>query len=333
MAELDDIGYIDISNEWMVEEDFDRRLAKEVNSMGARESILVTGGTGRQGGTGRVVVEQLIKRDFAVRALVRGIDERSDHLKRLGAEIVVGDFGDYASMLTALDGIKSAYFCYPVGPGISEAAGLFATAGREQGLKRIVDLSLASSRPDSPSPQGRAQWVAEKIFEWAGFDAVHLRIAAFFMENIPYISGRTIRDSGRISNAFGDTLLTWISGADVGAMAAALLMDPSRATERVVLAGGVQRLTYAQIAEIATSVLGKPVRYVELTPADWREELIATSRARGQENVRGADHLVAQSIAIRQRPPSPLTNHVQDLTGAEPTLMPRFFELNRKLFA
>jgi uncharacterized protein YbjT (DUF2867 family) len=43
---------------------------------------------------------------------------------------------------------------------------------------------------DSPSPQGRAQWVAEQIFEWAGFRGVHLRIAAFFMENVP-LSGRT----------------------------------------------------------------------------------------------------------------------------------------------
>ncbi len=35
-----------------------------------------------------------------------------------------------------------AYFCYPVGAGIAEAAGLFATAGKERGLRRIVDLSL-----------------------------------------------------------------------------------------------------------------------------------------------------------------------------------------------
>ena len=38
--------------------------------------------------------------------------------------------------------------------------------------------------PTAPSPQGRAQWVAEQIFEWADFAGVHLRIGAFFMENV-----------------------------------------------------------------------------------------------------------------------------------------------------
>jgi NAD(P)H dehydrogenase (quinone) len=102
----------------------------------------------------------------------------------LAPKIVVGDSANYASLLAALENVESAYFCYPVGAGIAEAAGLFATARRVQGLKRIVDLSLAATRPDSPSPQGRAQWVAEQIFEWAGFAGVHLRIAAFFMESL-----------------------------------------------------------------------------------------------------------------------------------------------------
>ncbi|MBB4261344.1 NmrA family NAD(P)-binding protein [Bradyrhizobium sp. CIR3A] len=295
--------------------------------------ILVTGGTGRQGGSGRAVAENLLRRGQAVRALVRGIDERSDYLKSLGAEIVVADYSNYQSLLVALDGIESAYFCYPVTAGISEAAGLFATAGREQGLKRIVDLSLAATRPDSPSPQGRAQWVAEKIFDWAGFDGVHLRVAAFFMENLSFINGRSVREHGRIANSFGNHPLSWISGADVGAIAAALLAAPSLTDQRVVTTGGVERLSYPQIAEIASSVLGKPVLYQELSPDQWREELISESRAKGVENARGADHLVAQSIALRQRAPSPITSHVKDLAGIEPTSMSRFFELNRMIFA
>src|ERR1700733_2189023 len=128
--------------------------------------ILVTGATGRQGGSGRAVAEYLLKSGRSVRALVRTLDKRADVLKTMGAAVVVGDFMNYEGLVTALDGISSAYFCYPVGSGIAEAAGLFAAAGRKQGLKTIVDLSLAASRPDSPSPQGRAQWVTEQVFEW-----------------------------------------------------------------------------------------------------------------------------------------------------------------------
>ena len=116
--------------------------------------ILVTGATGRQGGTGRTVAKVLLERGVSVRALVRTQDERAEALRALGLEIIVGDFANYRSLIAALDGVESAYFCYPVGDGIAEAAGFFAGAGREQGLKRIVDLSLATTRADSPSPQG-----------------------------------------------------------------------------------------------------------------------------------------------------------------------------------
>src|SRR5580704_4227048 len=208
--------------------------------------ILVTGATGTQGGTCRAVAKLLLERGLPVRALVRTLDDRAEALRELGAEIAVGDFGNYQSLLAALEGVESAYFCYPVGAGIAEAAGFFAGAGRQQGLKRIVDLSLATTRVDSPSPQGRAQWVAEQIFEWAGFRGVHLRIAAFFMENVLLLDGNSIRRSGRIANSFGDKALSWISGEDVGAMAAELLINDAHASERILIAGGVERLTYSE---------------------------------------------------------------------------------------
>jgi uncharacterized protein YbjT (DUF2867 family) len=88
-------------------------------------------------------------------------------------------------------------------------------------------MSLAAADPGNPSPQGRAQWVAEQIFEWAGFGGVHLRIAAFFMENLLYVHGAQIREHGVIRNAFGDYPAPWVAGADVGAMAAAVDRHPA----------------------------------------------------------------------------------------------------------
>jgi uncharacterized protein YbjT (DUF2867 family) len=280
--------------------------------------VLVTGATGRQGGSGRAVVETLIQHGCSVRALVRSLDQRADVLKKMGAEVVVGDFMKYASIVAALDGVKSAYFCYPVAPGLTEAAGLFAAAGRKQGLQNVVDLSLASSRPDSPSPQGRAQWVSEQIFEWAGFSGVHLRIAAFFMENVALIDGPGIRADARIANSFGDLPLPWISGEDVGALAANILLNPKLASTRAIYAGGVERLTYAQVADTVSSISGLAVRYEELTPEAWHAELVAASAKAGEANVRGADHLVAQSVALRANPIPSIPDHVLEFTGRAP---------------
>ncbi len=291
--------------------------------------ILVTGATGRQGGTGRGVAKWLIERGYRVRTLVRKRDERAEYLGRLGAEVVVGDYADYASLLVALEDVESAYFCYPVAAGIAEAAGLFAAAGRKQGLKRVVDISLAATGPEHPSPQARAQWVAEQIFEWAGFAGVHLRIAAFFMENVLVIDLLGIREKARIANPFGTLGLPWIAGEDVGAIAANLLVDSSLTSERVVVVGGGELMTYPEVAQMITNVVGKRVSYEELTPEAWRAELIAGSARQGEPNVRGADHLVAQSIALKRGPGPPVTDHVRQFAGRTPISFAHFIETHR----
>ena len=64
-----------------------------------KPTILVTGATGK---TGAAVVEQLVARDFPVRALVRRHDERSERLASLGAEVIAGDLLDIESLRAAL---------------------------------------------------------------------------------------------------------------------------------------------------------------------------------------------------------------------------------------
>src|SRR5258708_30925647 len=95
--------------------------------------ILVTGATGRHGATGPILVRLLRDRGFAVRAMVRSIDERSAALEAGGAEVVAADYLDIESLKKALHGVKRAYFCYPVAAGIVDAAARFAAAGRESG--------------------------------------------------------------------------------------------------------------------------------------------------------------------------------------------------------
>jgi NAD(P)H dehydrogenase (quinone) len=297
----------------------------------ATQPILVTGATGRVGGTGRHVAAELLSRRLPVRAMVRRSDERSEELRGMGIEVVIGDFADYPSLLAALDGIEAAYFCYPVGAGITEAAGLFAAAGREQDLQRVVDLSLDAAFPDSPSPQGRAQWVAERIFEWAGYGGTHLRVAAFFMENLLSLHGRQIRELGQIRNSFGDFEPSWVAASDVGAMGAALLVDPGVVTDRTTVVGAAERASHAAIAETISKATGRSVRYQPLTPEEWRE-LIANTTAAGQANPTAAAHLSAQSMTLRQHSTHLVTDDIQRLTGRPAVTLKDFVERNRQNF-
>ena len=77
--------------------------------------ILVTGAAGgAQGATGNRLTRLLREKGIPVRAFVRSVDERSDVLREMGAEIFAGDLVNIQSVRQALKGIESVYFCYPV---------------------------------------------------------------------------------------------------------------------------------------------------------------------------------------------------------------------------
>src|SRR6266849_3468971 len=97
--------------------------------------VLVTGASGgSQGKTGRHVSEMLLARGVPVRAFVHKIDERSDHLRALGAEVFEGDFLNIQSVQRAVRDVSSVYFAYPVQDGLLDATAIMAVVARDAGI-------------------------------------------------------------------------------------------------------------------------------------------------------------------------------------------------------
>src|ERR1700676_3323028 len=161
-----------------------RPRAKCKGAIAMAKPVLVTSAAGgRQGKTGRHVSEMLLKRGIPVRAFVRKIDERSDQLRALGAEIFEGDFLDVRSVKRAVQDVSSVYFAYPVQDGLLDATAAMAVAAREAGISRLVNLVMLQSSVDAPTPRMRQNYLSEQVFEWAGIGAVHIRATVFY-ENL-----------------------------------------------------------------------------------------------------------------------------------------------------
>ena len=92
--------------------------------------ILVTGAAGRVGGVGREVVEILRRRGLPVRALVRSEDKRSEALRAIGAEVVVGDLTRTGDVARALKGCQRVYFGMSVSAPYLEATVTTAAVAR-----------------------------------------------------------------------------------------------------------------------------------------------------------------------------------------------------------
>src|SRR5262245_47970927 len=103
--------------------------------------ILVTGAGGAIGAIGRNVTEMLLAKGHKVRALVRRADARADNLRRLGAEVVVGDLTNLAAVHRAVEGFKRIYFGMSVSASYLEATVNIAAVARHHGVEAIVNMS------------------------------------------------------------------------------------------------------------------------------------------------------------------------------------------------
>ena len=295
----------------------------------AERIVLVTGAAGgRQGQTGRHVSELLLAKGIPVRTLVRKVDDRSERLRALGADVIAGDFLDYHSIERATQGVSSVYFAYPVQEGLLEATTIMADAARKTGVTRLVDMVMLVSSPDAPTPRMRENYLSERIFEWAEIGAAHVRATVFY-ENMRALTAATIARDGSILLPWGSetTIVPLVSAEDVARVAVGVLTSPSLTPgSSFPVIGDV--LTLGDIVATFERVLGRHVRYQEIPDKAWAD--VALSRGFNQHAV---EHLSKLWQAIRS---ATRTYEVPDtilkLAGKSPKRFEEFLQEQKDAF-
>ncbi|CAN5571258.1 NmrA family NAD(P)-binding protein [soil metagenome] len=300
--------------------------------------VLVIGATGRHGNTGAHVVRRLREEGHPVRVLARQLSDRTDRLRELGADVVIGDLHQRASLAPALADVDRVYFTYPIAAGVVSAAANYAAAVREVDRHpRTVVMSMGPARADHPSDLGKGQWLAEQVLEWAGLDLVILRVAATFHPNILVLHGQSIREHDVIRNSFGVGPVPWISGQDAGELGVTALLHPERFPKTVNYPLGSELFTHPEIAALLSELLNRPIRFEPVTKEQWREELIALSEKTGAEvvNPAMAQHIssVGHGIARNGVGPGADPATLQDLIGRPPVTLRSFLEANLDAFS
>lgn len=288
--------------------------------------ILVTSAAGgKQGKTGRHVSEMLLRRGIPVRAFVHTIDERSEQLRALGAEIFEGDFLDVRSVLRAVQGTSQVYFAYPVQDGLLDATAAMAVAAREAGITRLVNLVMLQSSVDAPTPRMRQNYLSEQVFEWAGIGAVHIRATVFY-ENLASLVRLSLPAQGSVRLPWGkeQTVLPLVAGEDVARVAVGLLTAPSLTAGTAYPLIGTA-ISLQDIIAAFGRVLGKNVRYEEISDDQWRSDALA----RGL-NAHAVEHLSSLWKALRaagldpERARFAVTDTIEQIGGAKPKTFEAF---------
>ena len=257
----------------------------------SKKLITVFGATGAQGGGLARAILSESHGDFAVRAVTRKPD--SDAAKALsgaGAEIVVADLDDAASVMRAMQGAYGA-FCitnfwehFSPDKELAQAETLAAAAGDAK-LQHVIWSTLEDTRKTLPVGSGQMPVLMGK-YNVPHFDAkgeanhffldrhlpVTLLHTSFYWDNfIHFGMGPAAGPDGTlaISLPMGDAKLPGIAAVDIGRSAYGVFKAGVAAVGPSIGIAG-EHLSGAEMAAAFSKLMGQPVAYNAVTPEVYR---------------------------------------------------------------
>jgi uncharacterized protein YbjT (DUF2867 family) len=230
-------------------------------------TILVTGATGLVGGE---VARALLAAGAVVRAGVRDPEGRNQKeaaaLRQLGAQVVALDYAQPATFAAALDGVSKVFYLTLPGPEDDAREPGFVAAMQQAGVAHVVKLSVWEAA-DEAYLFARVHRQSEKRLEQSAMAWTFLRPTGF-MQNLLQMAG-SIRATGSFALPMGQAALGHIDVRDIADVAARVLLEPGHHGRAYELSGP-EALTYEQVAAALTAGCGRPVRYVAVSPEQWR---------------------------------------------------------------
>lgn len=229
--------------------------------------VLVTGATGTQGGA---AARALLTAGWDVRALVRDPATASARaLAGLGAQLVLGDMDDRASLDAAIRGVHGVFSVqptmgYPGTPAeftVEDELRLgrnVADAAARTGVEHFVYSSVGAADAGHGIRRWESKATLELYVRRLGLPATFLRPVRFMENQIDPRFG--MRNGVMTDVVLPDVPLQLIAGTDIGAFAALAFTEPAQYLgETLELAG--DELTMTEIVQIMGAAVDETMTY------------------------------------------------------------------------
>lgn len=267
--------------------------------------ILVTGASGT---VGSEVLKALVARGAAVRA---GYRTRMPPVPA-GVEAVSLDYDRPETIRPALEGIDTLFL---VSNTVAPEKRVI-DAARRAGVRRVVKLS-ALRAAEEEFVFGRWHRAVEKHIEASGLAWTFLRPNGFMQNVLTYMAG-TIRSQSSIYSSAGGGAVSHVDVRDLGAVAAAALAESGHEGQAYDLTGPAA-LTYTQVADVLSRALDRPIRYVPISPEQYKQGALAAGTPEAY-----ADALVDLNRYYAEGKMSEIAPTLRLLSGRDPTPFEQF---------
>ncbi|MDA9451194.1 NmrA family NAD(P)-binding protein [Bradyrhizobium sp. CCBAU 21360] len=207
-------------------------------------------------------------------------------------------------------------------PGHSDQHALLSPqieAARANGLKKVVMLSAPGAGDKGETPFREA----EIELEQSGLAYSILR-PNWFMQNFNSYWLNDIRNERKIYLPVGAARASFIDTRDIGAAAAALLTTKIERSGIVDLTGPVA-MTHAEIAEEISIASGKPVRFVDISPAAFESRLLGFGVPEA-----AVDYLSRILAQLKEGHRSPVTFAFEEIVERKPRYFAEYAQDHRK---
>ncbi|MGI3902199.1 MAG: NAD(P)H-binding protein [Janthinobacterium lividum] len=234
--------------------------------------IVVTGAAGH---LGSAVIEALLHRVPVDQVIVTTRDPgKAANLADRGVELRRGDFADPDSLEKAFAGAEQVLIISANKLG-DEARRLHRTAieaARRAGARRILYTSHMGARYGSPflPADQHAGTEADMVDSGLAFTALR---HGFYAESCLFMIGDGLRAG--VLQTPEDGPVSWTARADLAEADAAILASEGRWDGVTPPLTATRAVTMAEVAAIASEVIGREVRHTVVSEEAWREAKIA----------------------------------------------------------
>jgi uncharacterized protein YbjT (DUF2867 family) len=275
-------------------------------------TIVVTGATGN---VGRPLVSELAAAGARVRAVTR-TPEAAGFPD--GVEAVY-------SAVDALPGTTAVFLnSRALGGDLADVVAL----ARRSGVTKLVALSAINADDEfsrQPSRfRGDRNKEVEQLAVDSGLDWVSLR-PAVFASNFVGMWSAQVRAGDVVGGPYAAASAAPIVETDIAAVAAQALLTDDLVGQRIPLTGP-QAFTNSELVETIGTVLGRPLRYLEVPPDVVRQRFIGLGL--GAEFADAYTAMLADALDK----PALVTREVEKITGRPATSFAQWVSDHRDLF-
>ncbi len=240
--------------------------------------ILVAGATGRVGG---MITRSLLERKSDARILVRR-GSAYNQLAEAGADVALGDLKDPGSIEAACRGVETVITTATagerVGPDTPQTVDLegnrnLIEAARAAGVRQFVFVSTIAAALDHPVPVPRAKAHTEATLRESGLTYTIIAANAIIDVMFPLVIEYPL-SQGRPVTLVGDGRRrhSFVAARDVAAFAVAAVGHPEASNRRIII-GGPEALSWREVISAYERALGSPVRVEWIRPGELLPDL------------------------------------------------------------